>query len=184
MICGAGMRNALMTSYTRVPLGMAEDGLLPAVFARRQARSGAPWVAILACAVAWAACLGLGFQRLVALAVLLYGLSLVLEFVALVALRLREPALARPFRVPGGLFGAVAAGIGPLALLIIALLRNSDERVLGINALWLGLALVAAGPLLYLLHHKNHNRNPLALNGRGKQVCSSETPSRKRTTAA
>lgn len=160
MICGVGMFSALMMSNTRLPLGMAEDGLLPAVFARRGSRSGAPWVAILACAAAWVACLGLGFQRLVALDVLLYGLSLALEFAALVALRIREPELARPFRVPGGLFGAIAAGLGPLALLVIALVRNGEERVLGINALWLGLALVAAGPVVYRLHTKANATEP------------------------
>ena len=56
-------------------------------------------------------CLGLGFARLVTIDILLYGASLSLEFVALVVLRIREPELPRPFRVPGGMFGAVAVGI-------------------------------------------------------------------------
>ena len=62
-------------------------------------------------------CLGLGFARLVTIDILLYGFSLGLEFVALVVLRFREPELARPFRVPGGLFGAIAIGIPPMLLL-------------------------------------------------------------------
>ena len=42
--------------------------------------------------------------------ILLYGASLVLEFLALIVLRIREPQLLRPFRVPGGMFGAIAVG--------------------------------------------------------------------------
>src|SRR5256712_7337533 len=97
MFSAFGMFNALVMSYSRLPLAMAQDGMLPQVFARVHPRTGAPWVAILACAVCWATCLGLGFERLVTLDVLLTGTSLVLEFIALVALRVREPNLERPF---------------------------------------------------------------------------------------
>ena len=48
---------------------------------------------------------GAGFERLIIIDILLYGASLSLEFVALVVLRIREPELPRPFRVPGGMFG-------------------------------------------------------------------------------
>ena len=51
---------------------------------RRSAKTDAPWVAILVCALAWAACLPLGFLRLLILDVLLTGLSILLEFAALV----------------------------------------------------------------------------------------------------
>ena len=143
------MFNALVLSYSRVPFAMAEDGLLPRAFARRS-RSGAPVVSIGACAAAWALCLALGFDRLIELDVLLYGGSLALEFVALVALRVREPALARPFRIPGGLPGAVAAGIFPVLLLGVALVRNASERVGPLPSLALAGAIVAGGPVLYL----------------------------------
>ncbi len=52
----------------------------PHIFARHQQRTGAPWVAIIACGIAWAACLPLGFFRLLILDVLLTGLSILLEF--------------------------------------------------------------------------------------------------------
>ena len=56
--------------------------------------NGVPWVAVLVCGVAWALALGLNLTRLLELDILLYGLSLVLEFVALAVLRWREPSLA------------------------------------------------------------------------------------------
>jgi amino acid transporter len=144
-----GMYSALCLSYSRLPAVLAEDGYLPAVFARRLPRSGAPWASVLACSVAWVLSLGLSFERLVSLDILLYGGSLLLEFVALVVLRVREPNLARPFRVPAGLFGAVAIGFGPLALLVFALVKNARERFAGTNALVFALGVVLLGPVAY-----------------------------------
>src|SRR6202042_2614883 len=106
---------------------MAEDGYLPKLLARQSARTGAPWVAIAACAILWAVCFPLGFERSLILDVLLTGLSILLEFWALVALRIREPNLARPYRVPGGIVGAIAIGLPPLALMIAAFVRNKSE---------------------------------------------------------
>ena len=117
MISAFGMFNALVMSYSRLPLAMAQDGMLPKVFGKLHPRSRAPWVAIVVCAIGWGMCLGLGFARLVTIDILLYGASLGLEFVALVVLRIREPELKREFRVPGGLLGAIAIGIPPLLLI-------------------------------------------------------------------
>ena len=69
-------------------------------------------------------CLELPFVKLIVLDVLLTGLSILLEFAALVFLRIREPYLSRPFRVPGGLWGAVAIGVPPLAFLVLTVLRT------------------------------------------------------------
>jgi amino acid transporter len=91
----------------------------------------------------------MGFSKLVALDVMLYGLSLLLEFVALVALRIREPKLERPFKVWGGLVGAVLVGVAPMALIGIALMRNRNESIAGMNVLVFGALLIAAGPLIY-----------------------------------
>jgi amino acid transporter len=145
MLGALGTLNALTLVYSRLPAVMADDGFLPRGLVRRTPRTNAPWVSILVCAAAWALCLGLNFSKLVMLDVLLTGLSILLEFAALVALRIREPELDRPYRVPGGLGGAVAIGLPPLALLILAVLRNNAEPVGPINALQLGCLIVLAG---------------------------------------
>ncbi len=145
-----GSFTALMLSYTRLPLVMAEDNFLPRVF-KRLDREGAPWVAIVACAVLWAISFPLGFERNLILDVLLTGLSILLEFCALVALRIREPDLARPFRVPGGLPGAIAIGVPPMALMVAVVARNRSEIVGATNELVLGIGIFAAGIGLYLL---------------------------------
>lgn len=151
VIGAIGSFGALMLSFTRLPLVMAEDGYLPRVFTRRDARSGAPWVSILVCATLWAICFPLGFEKSLILDVLLTGLSILLEFWALVALRVREPELARPFRVPGGTAGAVALGVPPLALMIAAIARNRTEFVGSTSELAIGVGVIAAGVILYFL---------------------------------
>ena len=148
-----GMFNALVMSYSRLPLAMAQDGMLPAVFGKLQKKSRAPWVAILALATGWALCLGLGFARLVTLDILLYGASLFLEFMALAVLRFREPDLKRPFRVPGGRLGAIAIGIPPVMLLAFSVVRSEHESILGMSSFAFGMILIAAGFVVYFINH-------------------------------
>ncbi len=148
-----GMFNALVMSYSRLPLAMAQDGMLPGIFAKLHKKSRAPWVAIVALAMCWAMCLGLGFARLVTLDILLYGFSLLLEFIALVVLRFREPELARPFRVPGGLFGAIAIGIAPMLLLGFSIIRSEHEQVWNMSSFAFGMILIAAGFVAYAVNH-------------------------------
>ena len=153
MISGFGMFNALVMSYSRLPLAMAQDGMLPRMFGKLHPRTRAPWVAILVCAVGWAMCLGLGFERLVTIDILLYGASLSLEFTALIVLRVREPELPRPFRVPGGMLGAVAVGIAPMLLLGFSVIRSQSEQVLGMSSFAFGMILIGAGVVAYALNH-------------------------------
>ncbi len=150
MMSAFGMFNALVMSYSRLPLAMARDGMLPKIFAKTSAKTQAPWVAILVCAGCWALCLGLKFEKLVTLDIMLYGASLMLEFVTLVVLRIREPELKRGFRVPGGLTGAVMVGIFPLLLMSLAMVKSGSETILGINGMAFGGIIIAGGFVLYL----------------------------------
>ena len=58
MLGAWGTLNAQTMQYSRLPAVMADDGLLPRVFSRRRAVSGAPWVAIVwpAPPRGWCAC--------------------------------------------------------------------------------------------------------------------------------
>ena len=154
MMSAFGMFNALVMSYSRLPLAMARDGMLPKVFAKLSSKTQAPWVAIVVCASCWAMCLGLGFKRLITLDIMLYGASLMLEFVTLVVLRIREPQLKREFRVPGGLTGAIMVGVFPGLLLLLALVESGNETVLGLNGLLFGALIIVAGFVVYLTTKK------------------------------
>jgi amino acid transporter len=147
--------NSLVMSYCHLPVAMANDGHLPRMFARKL-KDGAPWVSILVLGLAWGLSLGLKFDRLVMLDILLYGASLVLEFLALIVLRRREPDLPRPFRIPGGMPGAVLAAVGPTALLVFALVRNRSEqldlgRLGSVSSLSFGMGLMALGVVYYFV---------------------------------
>jgi amino acid transporter len=149
MMSAFGMFNALVMSYSRLPLAMARDGMMPKLFGKVTAKNHTPWVSILVLASCWALCLGLGFRRLVTLDIMLYGVALMLEFITLVALRIREPQMRRSFRVPGGMAGAVTCGLFPFALLILAMVESDHESILGMNGLLFGSIIILAGFGLY-----------------------------------
>ena len=153
MISTFGIVNSLTMSYSRLPAAMAEDGDLPQLFARKS-KGGTPWVAVVTCGLAWIGvvfALGTNLDRLLLLDILLYGSSLILEFVALIVLRIREPLLHRPFRVPGGLPGAILAGVGPTIMLVAALVKNREEHLGSISTLTLGAIFMVLGVVLYFL---------------------------------
>jgi len=149
MMSAFGMFNSLVMSYSRLPLAMAQEGMLPKFFGKLHAKTRVPWVSVVVLATGWALCLGLGFERLVTIDILIYGCSLLLEFMALVSLRIREPNLPRPFRVPGGLFGAVMVGLVPMTLLGYAVYSGDHEQILGMSAFIFGLIVIGAGFVLY-----------------------------------
>jgi amino acid transporter len=148
VVMGVGMFNALMLSYTRLPYAMAKERLLPRIFTRVTS-NGVPWVSVLVCAIGWALALRLSFERLISIDLVLYGASLILEFVALAVLRVREPDLARPFRIPGGTLVAILTGVGPTALIVFALWDARNETVAGIPALLFASIVALAGPVVY-----------------------------------
>jgi len=123
--------------------------LLPQAF-RKLNRNGVPWVALLVLGIGWMLSLGLSFSRLVMLDIMLYGLSLVLEFAALIVLRLREPELRRPFRVPGSPWMLAIWAAGPTFLIALSAIRNHGEKLGSLNALWIAGALIVAGVLAYI----------------------------------
>jgi len=57
MMSAFGMFNALVMSYSRLPLAMAQDGMLPRVFGKTHSKTRAPWMAIVVLATGWALCL-------------------------------------------------------------------------------------------------------------------------------
>ena len=135
LVSAAGLFSALLLSVSRLPFVMAEDGWLPHVLGQEIERFGTPWVAIVVCAAIYSVfCLG-PFQALVVVDVFLYSLALLLELIALVALRRRAPKLARPFRVPGGPLGLAFVVVLPVLDPVFAVWQNVQDS--GIESMYL-----------------------------------------------
>lgn len=83
----------------RIPYMLAKDGYLPRYLS--MARDGTtPTSALFATALVTSLMCSMSFGKLIVIDVLLYGLALSLELLALIQLRVSEPNLHRPFRIP------------------------------------------------------------------------------------
>ncbi len=65
-------------------------------------RYGTPWVSLVVSSLIYTVFILGPFQTLVVVDVTIYAGALMLEFAALIALRIKEPDLPRPFKIPGG----------------------------------------------------------------------------------
>jgi amino acid transporter len=150
MLSALGLFNALLLAYSRIPLAMAGDGLLPAKLALTDAR-GTPRNAVLVSAVLYSICALVPFSGLVVADVLLYAMALFLEFGALIALRRKEPALRGVFRIPVGRGGVIALAVLPMLVLIGVVLMEVQDGQYGYPAVLGALAAAALGPFAYRL---------------------------------
>ncbi len=99
--------NAQLLYVSRLPFVMALDGWLPRLIAEVSPNTGVPKVAILIFCGITAVFAALPFGSLAVITCLLYTPALVLEFFALIILRIRRPHAPRSFRIPGGRWGMI-----------------------------------------------------------------------------
>jgi amino acid transporter len=70
----------------------------------------------------------------------LYAAALILEFAALIWLRIKNPEMQRPYRIPFGATGVIAISLPPIALCLASIaLSNDATRFVGVGAIVLGL---------------------------------------------
>lgn len=170
-VAGLGMFNALLLANSRLPLLLAQRGVLPALFARRSQGTGTPYVATLSLAALYAVCLGLGFRRLVELAVMLGGFSLALQFASVIALRVREPGLDRTYRVPGPLPVVIGLSLLPMLLLGHSLwARREQPMLIGLSCGELGLLVILLGLPVAAWARRRMLRHDQVLAGREREA--------------
>ena len=143
VVSTAGLFLALVLTNSRLPFVLARDHHLPPVLGRIHEGFGTPWIAVVLCGAIYAAFAALSFKELIVLNVWLYSLSLLVELAAFVRLRLAEPSLPRPRRVPGGTVGMIGAALLPA---LFALLAMSTAGWLNTLA---GIVAALTGPLAY-----------------------------------
>ncbi|HXV48950.1 MAG TPA: APC family permease [Candidatus Binatia bacterium] len=140
LVSAAGLLNALLCTSARVPCAMAERGMLPRALAARHASFDTPIRAILVNSAGVALLIPFSFQELIEVDMFLYAAALVLEFAALIWLRIARPEMPRPYRVPFGTAGAVALSIPPVALCFVSMaLSNDATRYVSLGGILVGL---------------------------------------------
>jgi amino acid transporter len=121
VLSAAGMFLTLVLTNSRIPYVLARDHQLPPAFGRIHERFGTPWVSVVVSAAIYAAFAAFSFKELIVLNVWLYSLSLLVELAAFVRLRVSEPTLPRPWRVPGGAAGMIVAAVLPALVSLLAM---------------------------------------------------------------
>lgn len=147
-VSAAGQFEAEMSSDAFLLLGMAQRGFLPARLAARS-RHGTPGLAIALSSAGILLLVPLSFLQIVDLLNAVYCLAQLLEFAAFIALRVRAPRLARPFRVPLGTVGCALMLLPAATLLLTLLALPFIERNWSMLA-WTG-GIVTAGIVLQLV---------------------------------
>jgi amino acid transporter len=143
LVSAAGLLNALLCTSARVPYAMARRRMLPRWLDGLHARHGTPWKSILINSAGVALLIPFSFQELIELDMFLYAAALMLEFAALIRLRVREPDMPRPYRIPLGLAGLVALSAPPVVLCLISIaLSSAMTRYASLGG-------IAAGLLIY-----------------------------------
>ena len=151
-----------LASGARPLFAISADGLFPASISAVSRRHGTPITAILLMAAVNAVLIIGPFRNLVVIDVILFISAYVLIFVSAVRLRVKEPDLKRPFRVPFGTAGMVAMVIPPILIVIFTIYVNAIDRStelfgstgfrIGVDVGWYGIAgflALCSGPVLY-----------------------------------
>ena len=149
MVSALALFNALLLSYSRIPLAMASDGLLPRKLAKLDSRS-TPRNAVLVSAICYSVFALLSFVHLVVADVLLYSMALFLEFAALIALRKKNPNLRGSFRIPLGRGGVTVLALLPAVILVGVVALEMTDGEYGGPAILGALAALLLGPIAYL----------------------------------
>jgi amino acid transporter len=140
--------NAYLLTYSRIPLVVAVDGLLPAPLARTDAR-GIPRTAVWTSAAIYSGFALLPLQSLVVADVLLYAAAVGMEFLALIHLRRTEPALRGAFRLPLGWRGIALLAVPPMLTIVAVAVLAMRDGELGLPAVLAAATAVVTGPIVY-----------------------------------
>lgn len=143
-----GMFVAEMSSDSFQLLGMAERGMIPEFFAKRS-RHGTPLIGILFSASGVILLSWLSFEEIVAAENFLYCFGMILEFIAFVLLRIKQPNAPRPYKIPVGTVGAIMMCVPP-TIVIFVVLALASVKVMIVSLIAVVIGLVLQPTLKYL----------------------------------
>ena len=160
---------AFLAAGARPSYVLSKDRLLPR-FLGKESRYGTPWLAILLMAGVDAVLVRWGFATLIVIDVFLLMLAHITIYISAVVLRVRQPDLERPFRIPLGT-GALAAMCAvpvTVAVLAISPFGNGWNYFIG------GSIAAVTGPPAYFVFKHIYKGRPLP--EIGYEYADDETP--------
>ncbi|MFN6962380.1 MAG: APC family permease [Pyrinomonadaceae bacterium] len=143
--------NSQILYASRLPYAMARDGWFPGFLTRVNVTTGVPTTALLVCCGLSALFAALPFGKLVVIDVILYSAEVLLEFVALMVLRRKEPDLPRPFKIAGGWPVLVLITAAPTAFAAAVVWATLSDAETDPRHLWVLAAGLVSGVLLYFV---------------------------------
>ena len=142
--------NSYIASGSRGFFALADDNLAPPALVKCSEDRGVPYVAVLSLGAFSLVASTLPFEVIVVVDVMLFMAAYVLIFISACILRVREPDLERPFKVPFGTAGFVAMCIPPVVIACVALFISGTDYFLG------GVLALATGPLAYVVFRRKY----------------------------
>lgn len=147
-----GALNSFVIMTARVPMALAEDGLLPTSIARVN-RGGTPIVALVASSLISLAFIWTGvFNRILAIAATYFVMQYAVSFTAIFVLRRREPDLPRPYRAIGYPFVPAIALVGSITFLVAGFFGDLDSSVKAL------VSIVLSYPIFLLIKYRAKTR--------------------------
>jgi amino acid transporter len=142
--------NTYIASGSRGFFALAEDNLAPKALVKCSKDRGVPYIAVLSLgAFSLVVCM-FPFEVIVVVDVMLFMAAYVLIFISACILRIKEPDLERPFKVPLGTKGFIAMCVPPLCIAFLALFINGTDYFVG------GMIALLSGPAAYFIFKRKY----------------------------
>jgi amino acid transporter len=142
--------NTYVASGSRGFFALAEDNLAPKALVKCSKERGVPYIAVMSLgAFSLLVCM-FPFGVIVVVDVMLFISAYVLIFISACILRIKEPELERPFKVPLGTKGFIAMCVPPICIAFLALFISGTDYFLG------GMLALMSGPVAYFIFKRKY----------------------------
>jgi amino acid transporter len=142
--------NTYIASGSRGFFALADDNLAPGALVKCSKDRGVPYIAVLSLGAFSLIACTFPFEVIVVVDVMLFVSAYVLIFISACILRVTEPDLERPFRIPLGTKGLVAMCIPPVVIALLALFISGTDYFLG------GMLALVSGPVAYVIFKRKY----------------------------
>lgn len=137
--------NTYITSISRGFFAMAEDHLAPKSLVKCSKKYGVPYVAVLSLGVFCLIACRFDFSVIVIIDVMLLMVDYILVWISGAVLRIKEPNMKRPFKIPVGTAGFICIITPGILVAIFAVLTN------GLDYFVAGMIGFLTAPIMYVI---------------------------------